>query len=1401
MDTKRNPKETANILNWLCFGWTLPIFRKGYKRDLQIEDLYDPLKSNESESLGDRLEREWKKELAKRPKSHPSLLRALIRIFWMPFMIQGVMLFVQLMVLEIMLRMCQGWVISYFDTDQNSTTQNDALLNVGILIFISLSIVFIEHHNDLRTQEIGMCIRIACCSMIYRKVLRLDLAATRNATAGKVANLISNDVARFDTLLIYLHFIWIMPLQILLIGYVMWKSVGFATLVGIGVMIIQTLPIQGYLTQVAAKLRSSIATRTDERVQVMSEIISGIQVVKMYSWEKPFESVVSKVRALEMKLIAFSTYLRGTHLGMMNFSGPVTIYATMVTFALMGNSLTAEVVFPVSSLFHALQMTCAIQLPQAIIQAAEAGVSLKRLTEFLLLDEVKKLKNFQTMPKDATQENENRSTNDVLENVDEVKLEPLLRYKKRGTTDIERVTSDEVQNIENKINEKFKHGIGIEMASVMANWISGHQPKTLCEVSMKIKSRSLAMIVGSVGSGKSSLLHLLLGELPPESGRLSFFTDEDSEKTSINNRDIRISYSGQDPWLFSASVRDNILFGQPYDEERYQQVTEACALAKDFKQLPHGDLTLVGERGASLSGGQRARVNLARAVYKDADLYLLDDPLSAVDTRVSRHLFNKCIKDFLKGKTRILVTHQLQFLGQVDDVIIIDRGKVMCQGTYDELAETSLFHELSSTEMEVDEVVKEADESHENDVDDMAADATEDCTDELKKADKNTEESEDLNEEEIAKGRMSIQVYKGYFLAGGNPCMLILLIVIFIIAQVVANTSNYWLSYWTNHNSIAAAPRSNVAINNGNASSQNIDVKNTIQAFAVIESLWFDESGRLSTNIAIQVYTTLIVANILLILTRSLLFMRTCMNASRNVHNSMFSNLLRAPMRFFNTNPAGRILNRFSKDVGTMDEILPKAMLETCQIFAVIIGIFSITIVIIPLAIVPVLIVAGLLCLVTIFCIKTTQDVKRLEGITKSPVFSQVSSTLDGLITIRSRGRAAELMLRKEFDRYQDKHTSAWYLTLSTMTAFGFAVDLISCFFITSVCFSFLFIGNKNFLGGSVGLVISQCLNLTGLVQFGVRLGAEVISHMTSVERVLQYTNLPKEGPLTTDKPPPAAWPSKGDLVFNRVSMKYADTEPPVLKDLNMHIKPGWKVGIVGRTGAGKSSLISALFRLAGDGLEGEILLDGINTESIGLQELRPCISIIPQVPILFSASLRYNLDPFNQYSDLALWDSLREVELGDGIKSLDMEIDEGGANFSVGERQLICLARAILKNNRLLVLDEATANIDRSTDTLIQNTIRRKFADFTVLTIAHRLNTIMDSDRILVMEGGCIVEFGPPHLLLKNPNGYFFQMVHQTGEATAEKLAQIAANSDSAISEYKEVANDIKTDSSAVER
>nr|XP_046485764.1 ATP-binding cassette subfamily C member 4-like isoform X3 [Neodiprion pinetum] len=1257
---RKNLEERSNIFSLLFFGWTFPIFREGARRNLKLEDLYDPLKSDASESLGDRLEKEWKKELMNanrnwslvrnqrnHPRPTPSLMWTLIRILWAPYLVQGLLLFAQLMVLRVLQPILQGWIIDYFNQAEDQITQNDALLYSVYLVVVTLSVVFVTHHTDFRNRQTGMRARVACCSLIYRKVLRLDQNATNNA-AGLIANLMSNDVARFDSLPAYFHFVWISPFQVVLIGYVMWQIVGPTSLVGIVVMMLQTIPLQGYLSTVSRKLRSKIAAKTDYRVQLMSELISGIQVVKMYAWEKPFELIVSKVRAVEMKLVRYTSYLRGIYLSITVFTEKTTLFLTLIVFVLNGNSLTANITFVLSTLFNVLQFTCAICLPKAILMAGETAVSLERITDFLLLDESKSLET--------------------------VNIPSVC-----GVQTVEEPTTS---------GHQTDNGIGIQMINVGANWIDSQIPPTLCHISLDLKNQSLCALVGSIGSGKSSLLHLILGELKLGAGSVSFYCIENGIRTTKNSHDIRISYAGQNPWVFLASIRENILFGQPYDESRYQEVTRVCALVEDFEQFPQGDLSCVGEKGASLSGGQRARINLARAIYRNADVYLLDDPLSAVDTGVARHLFEKCIKGFLDQKTRILVTHQVQYLQQADTVIVLDRGMVKSQGTYENLVQ-------SQSQLLTSEQSKELDELGRIKKNIQVTPTATNSNDQLAEEFKTVENSRDIPEEEVTTGNMSSQVYWSYFLAGGNICSLIFIATIFVIGQVATTGIDYWVSYWSNQEAIRFTLQSKRFNTSNTSSHMNID-DNQLLLYSTSHSQWIDEFGLLHQDVAIYIYAGCIVSCIILVTLRHLLFMKMCVNASCNLHNSMFANILVTTMRFFNTNPSGRILNRFSKDMGAMDELLPNTMLEALQILTMMIGMFTIVAVVNPWMIIPIVIINGIFYVIRFYYLKTAQDIKRLEGI-------------------------------------------------------------------------------GNFLGGSVGLAISQSLAMSGVVQYGMWQTAEVISQMTSVERVLQYTNLPKEGPFTTEQPPSPTWPSDGGLIFKNVTMRYADNQPPVLKDLNVDIKPGWKVGIVGRTGAGKSSLVSALFRLHDGVTDGEIIIDGINTRSVGLQELRRGISIIPQEPILFSETLRYNLDPFGHYSDTELWHSLREVELENMISSLDIPVAEGGANFSVGQRQLICLARAILKENKLLVLDEVTANIDPITDKLIQNTISRRFAECTVVTIAHRLNTVMNSDRVLVMGEGRILEYDHPHLLLKDRNGYFSQMLQQTGTTVADELAAIS--------------------------
>ncbi|XP_011149209.1 multidrug resistance-associated protein 4-like [Harpegnathos saltator] len=1377
---KQNPQETANFFSQIFFWWTKELLTNSMKRDLEESDIYRPLKADRSEKVTDHLEKCWNRELAKLKKVEytvgkdgqkvllkknyrPRLYKAIFCAFWLPYFIAGIFLTIQVVILRVMQPILQGWIIKYFNGKPGApdSVNRDEALIYTICLVLSLAItVIIMHNMYLMTQQIGMRVRVACSSLIYRKLLRLSKTSLSQTGTGQVINLLSNDVLRFDQLSLFLNFMWIMPIQVVTVTYIMWQKIGISTFVGIGSLLIITLPIQGTFSLLSRSIRAKIAPLTDRRVQLMSELIAGIQVVKMYAWEKPFSKIVSITRISEIDKIKFSSYVRAAYLAIIVFTERLILYFTLLMYVLTGNHLSADVTYVLASYFNILQLTTALFFPQALILLGETMVSINRLEKFLLMDEV-------NMERPA-----------------------ITSRPQSASTKSSKKSAKENRKRDSFVNNGISHptfeilperAVCVELQRVSANWINGQLPPTLCNISTTIKPGELCAVVGAVGSGKSSMLHLLLRELNPGAGNviltqgLKSIESEFRNGYIVDNPNLRISYASQEAWLFGGTVKDNILFGQPYDKTRYTQVTNVCALTKDFRQLPQGDMTIVGERGVSLSGGQRARVNLARAVYRQADLYLLDDPLSAVDTHVAKHLYKRCIVEYLTGKTRILVTHQLQFLRRAEHVIVLDRGFIKMQGNYNELVASNkdfieMMNSLNHEAQKKEDDARKISEMSNRKISIMRRPSGLSITSSIAYSEiEDMQYENSLEGEEMAHGYLSAKVYKEYFHHGGNSFMLFILLMCFIVSQVATSGNDFWVSYWTN----LEEERNSEGTPDADRVSHEFRQMHNDTFLGLIFKL--DPDGLLSTKSAIYVYTFTIFSCTIITLLRSFLYMKICMNSSCNLHNTMFTNLVQARMFFFNNNPTGRILNRFSKDVGTMDEMLPKIMLEAIQLISVMGGILIMEAIINYWMLIPIALLAIVFMLVTKIYLRTAQDVKRLEGITKSPLFSHVNSTLNGLPTIRSNGVDTELMMQKQFDSLQDYHSGAWYLVIAIASIFGLVLDLFTCLFIACICFSFIALnGRGGVLSGDVGLAISQSLILTGGLQYGIKQLAETISLMTSVERILQYTNLPTEKLIVPKDPPPPTWPANGRLTFKNVSMKYDKDNPPILKNLNVSIESGWKVGVVGRTGAGKSSLISAIFRLFDEGLEGEIKIDDRETSTVALTELRSKISIIPQEPVLFSESLRYNLDPFNQYEDVLLWDVLRQVELND--ISLDQNVLHGGHNFSVGQRQLICLARAILRNNRLLVLDEATANIDSHTDSLIQNTIRTSFKECTVITIAHRLNTIIDSDRIIVMENGRIVEFGCPYELLRDkPDGYFLQMVQNTGNQMATSLHEQA--------------------------
>ncbi|XP_069826776.1 ATP-binding cassette sub-family C member 4 [Dendropsophus ebraccatus] len=1284
---KTNPLQTANFCSKVFFCWLNSLFLIGHKKKLEEDDMYNILPEDASERLGEELQWYWDTELQKAQKEGrvPHLTKAIIRCHWKAYSVLGFFTFIEESI-KVIQPIFLGNIIGYFEMDDPSEAHlANAYINAAALSVCTFLLAVLHHIYFYHVLRAGMKLRVAMCHMIYRKALRLSNTAMGKTTTGQIVNLLSNDVNKFDQVTIFLHFLWAGPLQAIAVTVLLWKEIGVSCLAGMAVLII-LMPLQTVLGKFFTSFRGKTAAFTDTRIRTMNEVISGMRIIKMYAWEESFTKLVNDIRKKEIAKVLQSSYLRGINLASFFVASKIIVFVTFTTYVLLGHVISASRVFVAVSLYSAVRLTVTLFFPSAIERVSEAKVSIRRIKNFLLLDEISK------PAVEQPEENEG----DLL-----VRIQDLTCY-----------------------------------------WDTTFEMPTLQNISCCVRPGDLVAVIGPVGAGKSSLLSAVLGELPKDKG----FVD-------IRGR---IAYVSQQPWVFSGTVRSNILFGKEYNHEKYERVLRACALKKDLLQLDDGDLTTIGDRGVTLSGGQKARVNLARAVYQDADIYLLDDPLSAVDAEVGRHLFEKCICQALRKKLCILVTHQLQYLSSAKQILILKEGQMVGKGTFSELLQSGVdFASLLKSGEEEQSTTQDGQliKSSRNRTFSQSSVWSQDSTVQSQKEGATDALPTEpvltaVPEESRSEGTVGFKVYKKYFLAGSSYFMIFILILLNILAQVAYVLQDWWLSYW-------ATEQEKLNITSGTNSSDT-------------------EPVQLDLNFYLGVYAGLTAATIVFGFLRSLLVFHVLVSAAQALHNQMFQSLLQAPVLFFDRNPIGRILNRFSKDIGHLDDLLPFTFLDFMQVFLQIIGVIAVAIAVIPWILIPLLPLVITFYFLRRYFLETSRDIKRLESTTRSPVFSHLSSSLQGLWTIRAF--KAEERFQHLFDAHQDLHSEAWFLFLTTSRWLAVRLDAICALFVIAIAFGSLIL-SKTLDAGQVGLALSYAITIMGSFQWGVRQSAEVENLMISVERVMEYTQLEKEAAWESKKRPPPDWPNKGMIVFENVNFAYSLDGPLVLRHLTTLIRPKEKVGIVGRTGAGKSSLIAALFRLAEP--EGKIWIDRLLTSDLGLHDLRKRMSIIPQEPVLFTGTMRKNLDPFDEHTDDELWDVLEEVQLKEVIEELPEKIEtqlaESGSNFSVGQRQLVCLARAILRKNQILIIDEATANVDPRTDELIQKTIREKFADCTVLTIAHRLNTIIDSDKIMVLDAGRVKEYDEPFNLLQNKESLFYKMVQQVGKAEASSLLDTA--------------------------
>ncbi|KAJ2894451.1 hypothetical protein MKZ38_007530 [Zalerion maritima] len=1305
------PSESATVFSTLVFSWMTPMMKHGYKQDITEDDLWNLGKRDTTRDAGNTFQHAWKLELERR--KNPSLWIALFRAFG-PTYVQGALFrtgadifaFLQPQLLRLLIL----FVHSHREHQQpeQPLVQGAAIALAMFTVSVAQSLCL--HQSFQRISRTGMRLKSSLISAIYAKSLDLSHASRATISTGDIVNLMAIDSQRMQDATQFCQHLWSAPLQITLCMASLYRLLGYSMFAGVAILTLM-IPINGFITRAVQSLQKQQIKNKDSRARLIAEVVNNMKSIKLFAWAPEFISRIAHIRDnLELSTLRKISAIQAFS----SFVGSVT--PSLVACSAFGvyvytqpDPLATEIAFPALALFHLLASPLAI-LPAVISSVTEASIAVGRLTNFLTADE----------------------------------LQP-----------------DAVVRLD-AVAEPGEESISVRNGTFA--WDRRASKLALESITFSARKGQLSCLVGRVGAGKSSLLHALLGDLRKVSGTVTVHGST--------------AYVAQQAWVLNASVRDNILFGHRWDPEFYDETIKACALLEDFAQLPHGDRTEVGDRGIALSGGQRARLTLARAVYARADVYLLDDCLSAVDAHVGRHLIDNVLgpRGLLRESTRVLATNSTPVLEVADAIAWVRDGEMAGQGTYRQLmtigedfanlvrrASCSPNHGDAGTQPHIDgldtvdskncpiRAGEDTDEGrgehfgHQHGHIKARLKATQTGSPSPRKklldaeraVTRQTQPSKELSRQ----GGVAWDVYGNYAKAG-NLSSLAMYGIVLLGAQTAEFGGNVWLKHWSEVNG---------------------DVGSNPQV------------GRY-----IGVYVALGIVSACLVMAQNVVLWLFCsIVASRNLHDQMTIAIFKAPMSFFETTPAGRILNRFSSDIYRLDENLPRQFNSLFTHSAK--GVFILAIIssATPLFVFVAIPLALLYVYMQRYYLGAKRGLKRLDSTTRSPVFAHFQESLAGIATIRAyrqQGRFA-----RENERRLDANLRAYVPSINANRWLGVRLEFLGSVVILAaagLATASLWMEKRGWGGGgggggsistgTVGLTISYALQITQLFNSLVRLTGEIETNIVSAERVLEYTRLPREAPdIVPHRRPPPGWPAQGAVRLADYSTRYRADLPLVLKNVTLDFKPGERIGVVGRTGAGKTSLALALFRII-EAVRGCVYVGGVDVGTMGLMDLRTRLTIIPQDAPLFEGTIRRNLDPAGNIHDGELWDVLEHARLKERVASmsggLDAKVYEGGLNLSHGERQLVSLARALLSRTNILVLDEATAAVDAETDARLQETLRNGLlGNRTIITVAHRINTVIDSDRVVVLDKGEVAEFDTPAALALQ-KGTFYELVRECG-------------------------------------